>query len=372
MCSEFVQQHWFPGESSLGLSPVAGGLSGARIWRIRLGGETQREWALRCWPEGTTPERVLEVQSVVQRVQPHCLMDNGSSLIPDLRKVVSGSRVPKNSSPINGGEVVFHQGRLWECSQWMPGEKPRVAENGICVVREIAKGIAKFHTACSTLSNAMNSQTTLAITSRLERIAWLHPKLIGISTRAERKLARLLGGVYSVDRKQFDACIESIRLLESEWSRCMQRYQSVLKHLTGMGWRQQYVLRDIHCQNTLFLSDTLRAFIDFDALRMDSPATDLARLLGSVQLELAPSQWQSQHAFLWHEALAAYREICPLSEAEEMLTRRLVEISPLLTLANWAIWIVDEPERFSGTMLDAMERMNSWARAVRMGREFTG
>jgi Ser/Thr protein kinase RdoA (MazF antagonist) len=152
----------------------------------------------------------------------------------------------------------------------------------------------------------------------------------------------------------------------------MLRYQAALQHLTGLNWRQQYVLRDIHCQNTLFFGDTLSAFIDFDALRIDTPATDLARLLGSVQLELAPSQWQSQRVALWNEVLAAYREICPLSDADEMLTRRLVEISPLLTLANWAIWVVDEPERFSGAMQDAMERMNSWARAVRMGTEFTG
>jgi hypothetical protein len=247
----------------------------------------------------------------------------------------------------------------------MAGDKPLVAQDPLGTARELAIGIGRFHRACRNVVGIQSGQA-LAVISRLERLAWLQQRLPGLRSRAVSRFAAANSIANLLPRELREQVGPALTLLEAAWSSCSGSFRTELQRLSRHDWQQHYVLRDIHCQNALFLSGQLRAFIDFDALRVDTPATDLARLLGGIQFELQMGQWQSLEVDLVTLAVAAYRSFCPFSEAEETLMRRLMEISPLIALANWAVWIVDEPERFAGREEIAVKRMCTWATCVRM------
>lgn len=76
--------------------------------------------------------------------------------------------------------------------------------------------------------------------------------------------------------------------------------------------------------------------IDFGAVGLDSPAADLARLLGS----LAPDQVER-----WEVAWDAYRQIAPLSPAEQRLSLLLDKTGTVVSAMRWAEWMLLTPSR---------------------------
>jgi homoserine kinase type II len=90
--------------------------------------------------------------------------------------------------------------------------------------------------------------------------------------------------------------------------------------------RLQPCLRDIWHDHVLFEGEQLTGLIDYAAVGLDTPATDLARLLGSL-VEDDPEQWRL--------AIAAYRERAPLSAEEEELARKLERTGVVVAVFHW-------------------------------------
>ena len=85
-------------------------------------------------------------------------------------------------------------------------------------------------------------------------------------------------------------------------------------------------LRDVWHDHVLFEGDTVTGLIDPSAARTETPATDLARLLGSL---LGDDERR------WQAAIAAYREIRPLSDIEAKLARVIDRSTALLSGMTW-------------------------------------
>lgn len=331
------------------VTPVAGGLSGALIFRAIADppdlGAAGGEWVVRGWPEGVSSQRVAEVHRVVQRAR-----REGCRTIPGIEPLEPAGA---------GGEMstqMVAEGRVWECCQWMPGRPPQSADDLPGILREAAVGVACFHRAVAGLGETLGPVP--AVHARLQRLAQIDRIVSGTRLRP-----RLLFGSPSLD----PAVERAVECLDEVWSGQRQRAERLLQPWAACPLPQQYVLRDIHLENALFVEGRLSGIVDCDAIRIDSPATDLARLVGSSAL--LPRPPERQHAVplptLWSEALAGYRSVRPFSEQEELLARVLADASPLVMLANWVVWLAYEGRSFPGSAAAVEKRVEGWTRVVR-------
>ena len=118
----------------------------------------------------------------------------------------------------------------------------------------------------------------------------------------------------------------------------------------------QPVLRDVWSDHVLFTVDEhgasatgnrVSAIIDYHAAGVDTPATDLARLLGSW---LPPVAGQAAPLLdAWREPLAAYERLRPLAAVERRLVPWLDATAVILGLDNWFRWTLDEQRKFPDT-----------------------
>jgi len=108
----------------------------------------------------------------------------------------------------------------------------------------------------------------------------------------------------------------------------------------------QPVLRDIWQAHVLFVEDEVSAVIDWHAAGIDTPATDLARLLGSWEGTRSASVSADSLSVVWGQALEAYRAIRPLSR-EEMALIDLLHLAGVIGgLHHWFTWVLDENRDF--------------------------
>lgn len=317
------------------------------------GGEANRDWAVRGWPEGVSSERVAQVHRITQ-----VALQAGCQVVPAIEPL---------DSPAAIGEPATHvvaEGRVWECCQWMPGQSPRAGDDLVAVLREAATGVARFHRAIATLGETHGPVP--AVHARLHRLLQLNPVLRETILRSRLPFS----SASVVDRQGHSPAVQhAVECLREVWDRRRERAVRLLEAWATRPLRQQYVLRDIHLENTLFIGDRLSGIIDYDAIRIDSPATDLARLVGSTALlprppelpRLAPLPWPE----LWSETLAAYRAVCPFSTEEEQLARVLAEVNPLVVLANWVVWVVREGRAFPGSDAAVSRRIEGWTHLLR-------
>ena len=120
----------------------------------------------------------------------------------------------------------------------------------------------------------------------------------------------------------------------------------------------QPVLRDVWNDHVLFLDDgRLVGFIDYHAAGRDTPATDLARLLGSWDAPAAPSEGQWLRP--WRQALDAYEAVRPLEPGERALIPWLHATGVICGLDNWFRWLITEQREFAdrSTVLSRIARL---------------
>jgi homoserine kinase type II len=99
----------------------------------------------------------------------------------------------------------------------------------------------------------------------------------------------------------------------------------------------QPCLCDLWRDHLLFVGDQLTGLVDYGALKVDHVAVDLARMLGSLVEDDAPS---------WESGLKAYRRLRPFSPSDEHLARMLDRSGTILGLANWLRWLYHNGRTF--------------------------
>jgi Ser/Thr protein kinase RdoA (MazF antagonist) len=99
----------------------------------------------------------------------------------------------------------------------------------------------------------------------------------------------------------------------------------------------QPCIRDIWHDHVLFTGNEVTGLIDFGALDFDTPATDIARLLGGLV---------GGDASGWQTGLAAYSEVRPLSRNESRAVIALDDCGILLAGCNWIRWVSVDRRHF--------------------------
>jgi Ser/Thr protein kinase RdoA (MazF antagonist) len=106
----------------------------------------------------------------------------------------------------------------------------------------------------------------------------------------------------------------------------------------------QVVLRDIWSDHVLFdhrQPDRIAGIVDLHAMGIDSPATDIGRLLGSwLPIGGAvDARW-------WDAAMDAYETVRPLGDRERRLVPFLAATGIVFGLDNWFRWTLEENRTF--------------------------
>jgi len=106
----------------------------------------------------------------------------------------------------------------------------------------------------------------------------------------------------------------------------------------------------------LFKNDEVSGIVDFDAVRSDTVATDLARWVGSfAESGVSPE-------LLWDAAINGYASVREISPCEQRLSGAIEQASWYIHLANWVTWIADESQNFPFGMVAAQRRVTALLR----------
>ena len=152
------------------------------------------------------------------------------------------------------------------------------------------------------------------------------------------------------------------------------RSQAALATIAGLQPRsvlRQWVLRDVWHDHVLYDPadpDRVAGIVDYHASGRDTPATDVARLLGSwIDPGAVSPDW-------WSRRVAAYEAIRPLPEADRRIVPFLAATGVVFGLDHWCRWILEEGRQFGATAeveqrLDrlvgalpiAVETLGTWA-----------
>jgi Ser/Thr protein kinase RdoA (MazF antagonist) len=293
-----VLSHYGLHTSQVHIQPLsnAGGWSGSLLWHIT--DTTNQPFCLRRWPsEHPTSERLQFIHAVLLHVA------------NDLPTVAFPIRT------VSGTTFVKHEGRLWELTNWLPGVADFHANPSTVRLRAAMHALALFHN----LAAQFQTQTGAApaIADRLKQLQTLNS---GELARFEQALTTPLNQELDALAMRMFAALK--QRLNRQLPACPVSAASRL-HL-------QPAIRDIHHDHVLFISDAVTGLIDFGAMRIDTPLTDIARLLGS----LVGDDMQARQA-----AGDAYSELRLLSETDRQLIDWLDQTGLILGALNWLRWL---------------------------------
>ncbi len=285
---------------------TAGGFSGAQFWRISA---PRGEMVLRRWPqEHPTADGLRFIHKVLRHAAEHGI-----------------SIVPVSVTTREGESFVQLAGYLWELAPWMPGTADYDVSPSEAKLRAAMTALAQFHVATADFVVAPLSSSP-AISRRLDQLKKL-------SEGGGRELSQ------SLRPDIWPELLSLARQFLATLPTAIPPAVSQLEPLVGVSFHLQPCLRDIWHDHILFTGDTVTGLIDFGAMQIESPAGDVARLLGS----LAGDDAQARHI-----GLAAYTAIRPLSPVELQAVDALDTSGTLLSGANWLRWIYLEDRTFEG------------------------
>lgn len=287
---------------------AARGMSGAQFWRVESPAGTH---VLRRWPsEHPTPERLRFIHGVLFHAAEH-----GISFL--------ATPIPTTT----GESFVLFDGHLWELSPWMPGTADYELAPNKQKLAAAMTALAKFHSTVNGFPERGLQQVAgapLAISRRLSRLREL-------SHRGTNDLAEAI----NVDTWP-DLATLARRFLGTT-SATLPRAIAQLAPLSNIILPVQPCLRDIWHDHVLFMGDEVTAIIDYGSINIDTPSTDVARLLGSLVGDDEAG---------WHAGVKAYSTIRPLSADEERAAKALDTSSTILAGCNWLRWIYIDGRQF--------------------------
>ncbi len=316
---ETVLDHYAIDGKSAHLEPLgcAGGFSGARFWRLTW---TGRPLCLRCWPaEHPDRQRLQWIHDVLQHVQ-----HRGISYVP----------VPWPTA--QGASLVEAMGHLWELTPWMPGSADYHEHPSPLRLAAALRALARFHVAAASHRSCPPSPIpSPGIRTRLARIEH-------IMTHGTNRLASSLRHEESSAVGQ-----RGLRLLEL-FPLVAPAALASLSRLWQIPVPQQPAIRDIWHKHVLLTGQDVTGLIDFGAMRTESVAGDIARLLGTLVRD-DPAGWQ--------DGLAAYQAVRPLAPQERMLVSAFDQGNVALSGLQWLDWICIEGRRFENEQ-GVLERLD--------------
>lgn len=298
-----------------------GGFSGAWLWRVD---SPRGPYCLRAWPAGDpSRERLRWI---------HLLM--GAARLGGLECIPAVIQSDESATWLT------FAGRLWELTSWMSGKADYRSH----------PSAARLASACTALAHVHQTWSTFRVPS-------------GPCPAIERRLVRA--------REWCDAIASGWRLptldaadpvtpwATDAWSllcRHVHRVPGLLASWASEPLSLQPCLCDVWHDHVLFTDDAVTGLIDFGSVKIDHPAVDLARLVGSLV---------GDDAQAWEVAMRAYRAVRPLSLREEALARVLDRSGVILALGSWLRWLYRDRKPFpdrvavARRMAELVERITS-------------
>ena len=265
---------------------------------------------------------------------------------------------PVLASTIGDTLVADGQGRIWEGVGFVAGsatDRPSTAQ-----AQAAARVVARVHQAAATWPAAPSRiAVPAAVTRRIEQARrmltepWEQGVFAGHqATGWQAEVAARKGLAAAIARdSELDAILRGIAVLQPP------------------PVAVQAVIRDLRADHVLYDRaefDRVAGLVDFQAAAVDTPATDLARLLGSWRHQPAIGRSDASRA-----ALEAYATQRPLSARERRLVGWLDATATVFSLDNWFRWVLAEGRRFEqpvqvveriDRLLEALPEAVAWLR----------
>lgn len=278
----------------------AGGGSGARLWRFDSG---LGPLVARAWPvDGPGRRGLLRVHGWLGR-----LADLGF--------------IPVPLAALDCRTLVVLDGTNWEVAPWRPGAADPSRPPPAARLRAAFAGLGAVH---QRLARESMSGPSPGLVARLDEVGGLLRDELSCFESALRRAP--------ADPATSPALrwVAQARVgLPAVAARLVREAPAVV--------RLQPVLRDPRPDHFLFEGDRLTGLVDFGAMGVDSPVTDLARLL---------SEWVGPDLTARAEALDAYDAVRPLDPAESSRIEVFAESAAWLGPARWIRWHYLEGRRF--------------------------
>jgi Ser/Thr protein kinase RdoA (MazF antagonist) len=134
----------------------------------------------------------------------------------------------------------------------------------------------------------------------------------------------------------------------------LPRLRDRLALAAGEPFLLQPAIRDLHHEHVLFTGNEVSGFIDFGALRIDTPLADIARLVGSLVGDDSRG---------WERALAAYDRRRSLTAEDRATIRLLDESGTVLGGLEWLRWLwlekrdMGDPQRVADRLAELAARL---------------
>lgn len=286
----------------------AGGMSGAQFWRVAAPRGTL---VLRRWPkEHPTLDRLRFIHAVLAHAA-----KGGIAFVP----------VPIPT--VRDETCIPYAGHLWELAPWLPGVADYLHSRTVGKLRAALTALAQFHVATADFplsDQVRDSGTVPAITRRLARLRAL----------VEGEMAQF---IHALTESNWPELVPLARQFLEVLPRAVPRAMAELEPLTMLPTPRQVCIRDIWHDHVLFTGEQVTGLIDFGALDYDTPATDIARLLGSLA---------GDDAKAWQTGIAAYSAVRPLSDLEIRMAKVLDTSGSIIAGCNWIRWIYLEDRYF--------------------------
>lgn len=278
----------------------AGGLSGSTFWRYTSG---LGPMLLRAWPVDGPPRRALDIV--------HGWLADAGDL----------GFIPLPVIGLDGQSLLERAGRLWELTPWMPGAAETSQPPPLDRVRAAFAALAAFH-------------------QRLSRHRALGASP-GMRGRLDEWLSWTGGGFDEVAQRIASRPDDPFSGLAAEWLAAARRRAAAIVE----PWRRativvvplQPCLRDVRPEHFLFTGPLVTGLVDFGAMRIETVAADLSRLL---------SEWSLHDPMTRGAALNAYSSIRPLSADETTLIEVFDQSSAFLLGGHWVRWHFVEGRAF--------------------------
>lgn len=293
------------------------GFSGAVVLRVVVPDGPQgaeREFCLRGWPPASLPrERLLGLHRLLEHI-----FKCGVTQVPVPLKSKFGSTIYAEAS------------QFWQLEPWLPGRADFQTDPNDVRLRNAMTVLAQWHDAAARFDarpaekpwfKSFAAAHSPTIADRLDRIARFRRQDAGTL----RHLIETTAPWPAWGAAFFELTRCSRQLLEL-FEHSAERVAAMLKGYRDQRFRLHPCLRDVWHDHVLFTGDEVTGLIDPSAARSETPATDLARLLGSLI---------GDDAKRWDFAIAAYRTVRPLSDHEAKLARVIDQSTVLLSGLTW-------------------------------------
>jgi len=288
------------------------GFSGSEVYRVSCG---DRRLVLKSFAGGTAPTRARWIHRLVRH-----LTAAGIAEVPALAPAGSGDTI-----------VTDGAGTMWELARFVSGapdaapdeQRTAAAMDVLARLHRAAATFAGGHSRCGDPPAVARRRSQAAA---LSAHPWAARRDAAGAPRAARVGDPMLG--------RWDAAI-SVAEAHSAAAGIAAVAASPLVSLP-----MQPVLRDVWSEHVLFEpTGDVAGIIDFHAADVDTPATDLARLLGSW--------WATgTEGGAAAAALDAYEQVRPLTPGERRLVPWLDAAGVVCGLDNWFRWTVEEGRAF--------------------------